>query len=334
MALPPRTFLADRGDVARRLDLVLRRHLTDLPRATRTRIQHWIEAGRVAVNGQTVRRVAARTAMDDVVTVELPDEQPRTPVLPEDGPLECLFEDEHLLVVNKPAGLVSHPTYRHPSGSLLNHALWHARGWGRDQRPSLVGRLDKQTSGAVLLAKSTALHAALQRTMASAFSEKSYLAVVYGRVEPVRGTIDLKLCADPEDRRRVIATTGDAGRTSRTRYVCLEAAEPGGCPVALVRCQLVTGRMHQVRVHMAASGWPLVGDPKYGEPRWESCTSDTVRAGLAAFPRQALHAWRLAFDHPLTQARIDVEAPLPEDMRQLLDGCGLGQPAPAATLPA
>lgn len=327
--------MADRGDIARRIDLVLRRHLFDLPTATRTRVQYWIEAGRVEVNGRIVRRVAARAALDDVITVQLPDEQPRTPVLPEEGPFACLFEDDHLLIANKPAGLVSHPTYRHQSGSLLNRALWHARHWPRGQRPSLVGRLDKQTSGAVLFAKSTAMHAALQRTLASAFSEKSYLAIVYGRVEPPRGTVDLKLCADPADRRRVITTEGDEGRASLTRYERVMRAEPGGCPVALVRCQLVTGRMHQVRVHMAARGWPLVGDPKYGEPRWEGCTDSDIQGQLEAFSRQALHAWRLSFEHPITHARVDVEAPMPDDMQALAAACGLALPvheAPA-TLP-
>jgi 23S rRNA pseudouridine1911/1915/1917 synthase len=324
-------FIADRGDVGRRLDLVLRRHLTDLPRATRTRVQGWIESGRVSVNGRAVVRVAARAAMDDTIEVQLPDEQPRTPVLPEEGTLACLYEDDHLLVVDKPAGLVSHPTYKHQSGSLLNHLLWHARDWPAGRRPSLVGRLDKQTSGAVLIAKTTDMHAALQRTLMSAFSEKSYLAAVFGPVHPERGTIDLPLCADPADRRLVIVSP--EGRPSMTRYERLDAVDAAGCAVALARCQLVTGRMHQVRVHMAARGWPLIGDPKYGAPRWESCADVSRQAALAAFPRQALHAWRLAFEHPVTRERVEVEAPVPDDMRHLLQACGLRAPA-SATLPA
>lgn len=332
MPLPPRTFTADRGDAGRRLDLVVRRHLVDLSRATRTRVQGWIEGGRVSVNGRVVARVSTRAAMDDAITVELPDEQPRTPVLAEEGPLECLFEDEHLLVVNKPAGLVSHPTYRHTTGSLLNRVLWHARDWPETQRPSLVGRLDKQTSGAVLLAKSTGMHAALQRTLASAFSDKSYLAVVYGAVEPARGAVDLPLQSDPADRRRVIVS-GPQGRPSLTRYQRLATGDVIGCPIALVHCQLATGRMHQIRVHMGAKGWPLVGDPKYGEPRWSGCEDAVARARLEAFPRQALHAWRLAFEHPVTQARVEVEAPVPEDIRALLTDCGLAVPV-LSTQPA
>lgn len=293
-------------------------------------MQAWIESGRVSVNGRVVARVSTRAAMDDAITVELPDEQPRTPVLPEEGSLDCLFEDDHLLVVNKPAGLVSHPTYRHTTGSLLNRVLWHARHWPDTQRPSLVGRLDKQTSGAVLLAKSTTMHAALQRTLTSAFSDKSYLAVVYGPVEPARGAIDLALQSDPADRRRVIVS-GPQGRPSLTRYQRLASAEVGGCALAVVHCQLVTGRMHQIRVHMGARGWPLVGDPKYGEPRWSGCGDAVARASLEAFPRQALHAWRVSFLHPVTQARVEVEAPLPEDMRTLLADCAL--PVPVSPTP-
>ncbi|MGC4082518.1 MAG: RluA family pseudouridine synthase [Vicinamibacterales bacterium] len=322
MPLPPRTVVADRGDAGRRIDLVVRRHLTDLARATRTRVQSWIEGGRVSVNGLVVRRASARAALDDVIVVELPDEQPRAEVRPEPGALERLFEDEHFLIVSKPAGVVSHPTFRHPEGSLLNVVLWHAREWPRGQRPSLVGRLDKLTSGAIAIAKTTTAHARLQRTLLSSFAEKSYLAVVYGPVDRERGTIDLRLRRHPDDRRRVIATKDD-GLESLTRFQRIAESTIAGCPVALVRCQIITGRMHQVRVHMAASGWPLIGDPKYGEPRWQDAAEGIDRDYLRDFPRQALHAWRLAFVHPFTSERVEVEASIPEDLNELLRRCGL-----------
>jgi len=146
--------------------------------------------------------------------------------------------------------------------------------------------------------------------------------VVYGPVERGRGSIDLRLKRHPDDRRLVIATTDD-GLASFTHFERLAQADNHGCPVALMRCQIVTGRMHQVRVHMTASGWPLVGDPKYGEPRWQSCLDEERRAALARFPRQALHAWRTAFVHPFTQERVEVEAPLPDDLRGLMELCGL-----------
>jgi 23S rRNA pseudouridine1911/1915/1917 synthase len=320
--LPPRTLVADRGDAGRRLDLVVRRHLGDLASATRTRVQAWIEAGRVSVNGQPVHRVSARAAFGDSVTVLLPDETPRAEVLPEDRPIDVLFEDEHVLVVNKPAGIVSHPTFRHPAGSLLNAVLWHARQWRAGERPSLVGRLDKLTSGAIAIAKSTAAHARMQRTLASSRSEKQYLAVVYGPVEPERGTIDFHLRRHPDDRRRVIATRGD-GLASVTRFERLSQANGDGCAVAVLACQLVTGRMHQIRVHLSASGWPIVGDPKYGEDRWRQARDPAFASALREFPRQALHAWRLSFVHPFTSEPLDVEAPLPADICSLMAACGV-----------
>lgn len=325
LPLPPRHLTADRGDAGRRVDLVIRRHLLDLPTATRSRVQAWLEHGRVSINGRVVRRVSTRVALDDEITVELPDERPRTPVVPEEGQLDCLFEDDHLLVVDKPAGIVSHPTFLHPGGSLLNRVLWHARTWPSHHRPSLVGRLDKLTSGIVIVAKTTEAHARLQRTLASSFSEKRYLAVVYGPVTTERGAITLRLRRHPDDRRRVIATRDD-GDESLTRFERLQESEPGGCPVALVRCQLVTGRMHQVRVHMAASGWPLVGDPKYGEPRWTQASEEEVRERLRGFPRQALHASCVAFVHPFTGEHLRIQAVVPPDMRALMEACGLTVP--------
>src|SRR3954453_15626699 len=165
VALPPRVLVADRGDGGRRVDLVIRRHLTDLAGATRTRVQAWIDDGRVSINGSVVTRVATRTALGDMVVVELPDEQPRAPVRPEQGQLDRVFEDDHFLIVNKPAGMVSHPTYLHPGGSLLNVLLYQAQAWPHGQRPSLVGRLDKHTSGAIVVARTTEAHARLQRTL-------------------------------------------------------------------------------------------------------------------------------------------------------------------------
>ena len=167
-----RTVVADRGDSGRRVDLVLRRHLTDINRATRTRVQSWIEGGRVAINGHIVERVSVRTALGDEVTIQLPDDVRPEPVLAEEGPIDRLYEDDELLIVNKPAGVVSHPTFRHLTGSLVNTLLWHARMWPSHQRPSLVGRLDKLTSGAVVVAKTTRAHARLQRILASSRSVK------------------------------------------------------------------------------------------------------------------------------------------------------------------
>lgn len=318
-----RTLAADRGDAGRRLDLVLRRHLADIPGVTRARVQAWIEGGRVTVNGRPAVRVATRTAAGDVVTIQglgargpgmeegLEAGGSGHPALVEEWSLEpsqVLYEDEHLLAVAKPAGIVVHPTYRHAAGTLLDGVRAYASEWPASKRPSVVGRLDKLTSGVVIVAKGADVHAKLQRAMAAA--EKDYLAVVHGRVKVARGQIDLKLGRDPHDRRRVVASTTD-GAASLTRFERLAR----GHGASLVRCRLVTGRMHQIRVHLAARGWPIVGDPKYGDPRAPGATD--VEA-VHAFPRQALHAWRTVFAHPAGGARVAVEAPVPADLEQLL----------------
>ena len=319
-----RTFLSDRGDTGRRLDLVLRRHLANLETATRTRVQTWIDKGTVSINGQTVRRAAARVAVGDVLTVDIPDAAIALPRVldPQPASLAILFEDEHLLLVNKPPGIVVHPTHAQPEGTLLNALAWHARTWRSPLRPSIVGRLDKLTSGIVLVAKSAAAHGRLQRTMSDAATEKDYLAVVYGRVKTRRGKIEFRLRRDSTDRRRVVAST-TMGAPSLTRFERLAEASATPVGVALLRCRLVTGRTHQIRVHLAARGWPIVGDPVYGAPGWSRIADPTLSETLRAFPRQALHAWRLSFVHPITMQRLIIEAPVPDDMRALMEAVQL-----------
>jgi 23S rRNA pseudouridine1911/1915/1917 synthase len=324
MAAPPRVLTADRGDEGLRLDLVLRRHLTDLRSATRTRVQAWIEQGLVTVNGRAVRRVSSRAAIGDVVAIALPEETPKPAMAAEEVRLEVLYEDDQLIAINKPAGLVVHPTYKHAAGTMMNALLWQARAWPAPQRPSLVSRLDKLTSGIVVVAKTAAAHAALQRAMSVADAEKDYLAVVYGRVNVARGTIDLRLGKDHGDRRRVVASA-TVGAESLTRFERLARAAAPRAGLSLLRCRLATGRMHQIRVHLAAKGWPLVGDPAYGEPRWSEIVDPILAATLRAFPRQALHAWRVAFTHPFTRARVAIEAPVPPDLEDLLKAAGLSQ---------
>lgn len=322
MPLPTRVLTADRGDAGLRIDLVLRRHLTDLHRATRTRVQSWIEQGLVTVNGAPVRRVSTRAALGDVLAVMLPDETPRPPMAAEDVRLSVLYEDDSLLAIDKPAGVVVHPTYKHTAGTLMNALLFHARAWPAAQRPSLVSRLDKLTSGIILVAKTAAAHAALQKAMLPSRSEKDYLAVVYGRVNVARGDIDLRLATDQSDRRKVVASA-TTGAESLTRFERLSRVPAPRAGLSLLRCRLATGRTHQIRVHLAARGWPIVGDQAYGEPRWSTVDDPRLAATLRAFPRQALHAWRVAFSHPTTRARVIIEAPIPRDLQDLLDAAGL-----------
>jgi 23S rRNA pseudouridine1911/1915/1917 synthase len=330
-----RLLTADRGDAARRLDLMLRRHLVDLHAATRTRLQAWIADGRVSVNGRSVRRVATRVALGDVVAVTLPEDAEHRAgpegaahhgMVPEDVPVDVLYEDEHLLALNKPAGIVVHPGYRNTTGTLMNALLSRARTWPAPQRPSIVGRLDKLTSGIVVVAKTAAVHALLQRAMMARAVDKDYLALVYGRVNVARGEISFRLRRDPGDRRKVVASPV-VGAPSLTRFERLARAASPRAGVSLVLCTLVTGRTHQLRVHLAARGWPIVGDPVYGEPRWLDVSDPVLAAVLRTFPRQALHAWRWSLTHPVTLVRLLLEAPVPHDLSQLLTATGLSVPA-------
>jgi 23S rRNA pseudouridine1911/1915/1917 synthase len=315
-----RTFLSDRGDTGRRLDLVLRRHLADLESATRTRVQTWIGRGTVSINGRAVRRVAMRVAAGDVLTVDIPEFalcRPRA-IEPDPIPVEILFEDNHLLAVNKPTGIVVHPTHAQPGGTLINALMWYGRGWPAGLRPSIVGRLDKLTSGIVLVAKTAAVHAALQKTMAHRETEKDYLALVYGRVPAATTDIALRLRRDTMDRRRMVVTSESIGAPSLTRITRLAQVSAPRVGLSLLRCRLATGRTHQIRAHLAARAWPIVGDPVYGEPQWSRVNNVGLADELRAFPRQALHSWRLAFRHPESSALVKIEAPVPDDMGALL----------------
>ena len=217
---------------------------------------------------------------------------------PEALELAVVYEDDSLIIVNKPPGMVVHPTYRNSSGTLLNGLLWRVRG-REGIAPSIITRLDKNTSGLVLIALTPDVHARVQRDAAAGRVRKEYLTIVRGTPTPRSGSISLPLARSPEDRRLVIVTL--EGQASETRYEVLSTSGTH----SLVRCELITGRTHQIRAHFAAVGHPVVGDPTYGEPH-------------ASLDRQALHAWRLTLRHPVSGAPLQVEAPLPADFQALL----------------
>ena len=314
-----RTIRTDRGDARERLDLVLVRHLADRPEISRSQIQAWIEGGRVTVNGAVAAKPSARLALGDEIEVVLPPPPPPRPAMAaEERPLSILFEDEHLLAVDKPPGLVAHPSPGHRAGTLINALLWYAREWGEGCRPSLVNRLDRDTSGVLLVAKTPVVHATLARHLRRRDAEKEYLAVVYGSPPSDKGRIELKILRDPSDRKRII-TSKTEGRDSVTLWERISE----GNRLTLLACRLLTGRTHQIRVHLKARGWPIVGDPVYGEPRFKGIPDPTLAAYCKDFPRQALHARRIAFAHPATGAPIEIVASVPEDMAGLLAAAGL-----------
>jgi 23S rRNA pseudouridine1911/1915/1917 synthase len=301
-----RSVKVDRGDAGVRVDRVLLRHLREEKGVSRNRIQKWIETGNVLINGVAANRPSWRMQAGDELRV-LPvgvvkRERPRAEAIA----LEVLYEDDDLIAINKPPGLVVHPSYKNTNGTLMNGVLDRARSWPAESSPGLLGRLDKMTSGVVIVTKRAEIQAALQRAAAANRVDKDYLAIVLGKPSPLRGSINLALDRDPWDRRR-ITVTDRGGQPSVTKYERLSTA--GG--YSLVRCRLITGRMHQIRVHMAAKKWPIVGDAVYGSE------------SAMAFPRQALHAWRISMRQPKTGRELMIEAPLPEDMRMLADKLGL-----------
>ncbi|KAA0254849.1 MAG: RluA family pseudouridine synthase [Acidobacteria bacterium] len=325
---PRRAFRADRGDAGERLDRVLLRHLADLPALSRTKIQSLVASGNVLVNGSARTRGSDRVRAGDDVTVELPAPPPPPPdLLPQDIPLSVLYEDEHLLVLDKPAGLVVHPAVGHRDGTLVNALLFRSREWGgAAERPGLVHRLDKDTSGVLMVARTDAAHAGIARAMKARTIEKEYLAVVYGRPPVVKGRVDLRILRDRADRKRM-TTSKTEGRESSTLYELLgeSGGDRGG--VSLLKCLLLTGRTHQIRVHLKAIHLPVVGDPVYGSPRWKGIRDEALKAACRDFPRQALHARRLALAHPVTAERLELVAPVPPDIARLLAAAGLGLPA-------
>jgi 23S rRNA pseudouridine1911/1915/1917 synthase len=292
-------FTADRGDARLRLDQALVRRLSDVTRLSRTLAQQWIAAGLVQVDGQTARRSAATLAEGAAVAVALPESAVRrTGPEAQEGRLDVLYEDDALIALDKPPGVVVHPTYKQTGGTLLNAVLWRMRDRA-DVRPGILTRLDKDTSGLVLIALTAGVHATMQRDAGAGLVKKEYVALVQGTPRPREGRIVLPLGRDPADRRRVIATAD--GAPSETRYT---ADEPKDGRTRVV-CELVTGRTHQIRVHLATQGWPVVGDRTYGDESPD-------------IARQALHAWRVSLPHPVTREPLTITAPIPADIAALL----------------
>lgn len=282
-------------------------------------MQRHIASGRVLVNGRSAGRPAQRVGIGDRISIDVPRPRAAEPDLPEALPLRVVFEDDDLLVVDKAAGTVAHPSFRNRSGTVLNAVLGHGARQGQAWRPHFVQRLDKGTSGLLVIAKSAEMHTVLQRPE-TAFA-KDYLALVWGRPSPPRGLIDDPLGRDPLDRRRVMPR-GD-GAEAGTRYLVVSRTRG----LSLVVCRLLTGRTHQIRVHLAARGWPIVGDPTYGRAPMARLDDAVLDRLARALPNQALHAWRLAFRHPRSGAVLTFTVPPPPPLEALIARAGLSIPA-------
>jgi 23S rRNA pseudouridine1911/1915/1917 synthase len=292
-----------RADVGERLDRFLARRL---PEFSRSRIQALIELGHVRLQGAAAKP-SQRLRAGQRIRVSVPEPASARP-LPETLPLRVVFEDAKLLVIDKPAGMVVHPGAGRASGTLVNALLFHVKdlsGVGGVLRPGIVHRLDRGTSGLMVVAKDDATHRALSAQFAAREVEKEYLALVVGIPKQVRGEIRAPIGRDPIHRKRM-SVRAPRGRLAHSRYELLKRL-PGA---ALLRVRIFTGRTHQVRVHLASIGHPVAGDATYGGRR----------PGFERLQRPALHAARLAFTHPASGERVSFEAPLPDDLRQVIDG--------------
>jgi len=307
-------------DAGLRLD----RFLTEKTGISRSRLARWLKAGQVRVKG-TVRPASYRVREGDRVVLTLPPPEP-TGLAPEPRPLEILYEDDELLVVNKPPGLVVHPGAGHRGGTLLNALLAHCpelAAVGDISRPGLVHRLDKDTSGLLVAAKSALAHAGLVQQFQERRVEKTYLALVWGRLPEREGEITGVIGRHPTARQKM-STRPRRGKEAVTTWRVVEEL-PGG--LTLVELSPKTGRTHQLRVHLAALGHPVVGDATYGGGAARFQSLPRLAGVRKLVSRQLLHAWRLSFTHPQSGARLTFEAPLPEDFRRVLEslrGTGAG----------
>jgi 23S rRNA pseudouridine1911/1915/1917 synthase len=294
------------SEAGERLDRAITAHLSDFSRSYAATL---IEASAVTLNGNVVSKPGQKLRAGDHISINIPAPQP-SGIAAEEIPLSIVYEDADLLVIDKPAGMVVHPAPGHAGGTLVNALLAHVPGleldMGDEARPGIVHRLDKDTSGLLVVAKRRPAHEALSRQMSSRTMLKQYLAVVAGKPSPPSGIVDAPIARDPRDWQRMAVVIN--GRPARTRY----STERDLPRYTLIRATLETGRTHQIRVHMASTGHPILGDPLYGK----RTLKDAATLGLA---RQFLHAHRLGFTLPSTGEWREFVSPLPEELQGVLE---------------
>lgn len=295
---------ASRAHAGLRLDRYL---ALELPDFSRSRLQALIDQGFVRLNGEPPRR-SDRLRADDQISIQIPATD-KIEAGAEAIPLDLLFEDEHLLVINKAAGMVVHPGAGNQKHTLVNALLHHCTalsGIGGKERPGIVHRLDKETSGCLIVAKTDAAHRYLSKQFADRTVQKIYLALVSGKLRKPSGTIDAPIARHPIHRQRMSISRTNRGRSALTEYRVLRASRE----LSLVECVLHSGRTHQIRVHLHHLGHPVLGDKLYA--------SKIARS----YPRQMLHAWKLGFTHPLSRELLSFEAKLPADFEETMAELG------------
>src|SRR3954467_9104349 len=289
-----------------------------VPTLSRERLKALIRSGAGEAQGAAVRDPAIKVKGDESLRVAVPEPEPAHNA-PQDIPLTIVFEDEHLLVVDKPAGLVVHPAAGNLDGTLVNALLHHCggslSGIGGVARPGIVHRIDKDTSGLLVAAKTDVAHEGLAKQFAAHSIDRRYLAIVSGLPKASLGIIDAPLARSATNRKKIAIVEGHRGRRAVTHWRRLSVLNDA----ALIECRLETGRTHQIRVHLASIGHPLLGDPVYGRA---GKTPDKLLKELH-FHRQALHAAELGFTHPVTRDRLSFSSPVPPDMQELLNALGV-----------
>ncbi len=326
-----KAFSVDEGANGMRFDVFLTEKMPS--HISRTRVKQLIEGGSVTLDGKTCSSAKTKLKGGELIELVIPEPEDATP-LPENIPLEILFEDDHLIVINKPAGMVVHPAAGNWTGTLVNALLHHCgegfKGIGGVKRPGIVHRLDKETSGIMVVAKTEEALSGLAAQFAdhgrTGPLERAYLALVWGVLPHNKGTIDAPLGRSSNNRlkRAVVNITQQDAREAITHYNVvrhLDGKGEGQANASLVECILETGRTHQIRVHMAHIGHPLIGDQEYGKHFETKANALDERASSAvkAFLRQALHAALLGFEHPVTGEHCRFEAPMPEDFEKLIE---------------
>jgi len=306
-----------------RLDRFLAAQLADLSRA---RLQGLIASGAVSKSGATIKDGNTRVKPGEVYDVHVPEATPASPIA-QDIPLNVVYEDKDLIVIDKPAGLVVHPAAGNPDGTLVNALIAHCgnslKGIGGVARPGIVHRLDKDTSGVLVAAKTERAMGSLAKQFAAHTILRAYHAVVWGSPRLGEGIIEGQIGRNPFDRKRMAVLRGEAGKHARTRYRVIERFGDAARPFAsLVECRLETGRTHQIRVHLTHLGHPLIGDASYGRarqaPRAKTEAQKLAFDAASEFPRQALHAYLLGFQHPTTHKQMRFESPWPNDLSTLI----------------